>query len=45
MIGHIPLSLNKDDIVCGETKDGSYTVSLGYETMQNIDSSPKWAKA
>ena len=40
MIMHIPLSLNKDDIIWGETKDDNYIVASGYETMQNIETIP-----
>ena len=45
MIGHNPLSPNKDDIIWWETKDGKYIVASSYEIMQNIDSVPDWEKA
>ena len=45
MIRCIPLSSNKDVIIWGVTKDGNYIVASGYETMQNKETTPVWAKA
>lgn len=44
-IGNIPVSLNKDTIVWGETTNCIYLVTSGYEPMQNIDTTPSWDKA
>ena len=45
LIMHITLLGKHDEIICGETNDGKYSVASRYEAMQNVDITRMWAKA